>query len=396
MIRTISSHPHGYKLMFVWTRPVLLLLCGLFLLTLAIAVMNTLVPLWLAHDRLPTWQVGMVSSSYFTGNLVCTLLTGTLIKKMGFNRSYYLASIIFAVACAGLGLMQGFWSWFAWRFIAGVGCAMIWVVVESALMCSGNSRNRGRLLAAYMMIYYFGTVAGQLLISKVPTGLMNVLPWVTAMVLAAVLPLLFTRIVNAQSETSEPTHMWAMLLLRQARLGINGCVISGIVLGSLYGLMPLWLNHQGISDAHIGFWMAVMVSAGIVGQWPIGRLADRYGRLLVLRVQVFVVILGALAMLSDAAMGPALFILGAAGFTLYPVAMAWACEKVGQHQLVAMNQALLLSYTIGSLLGPTLTSMLMQNYSDDLLFVTIASVSFIYLMMLLRKAGQHPTPVAHA
>ena len=382
--------------MTTYTRPVLLLLCGLVLLTLAIAVLNTLVPLWLAHENLPTWQVGMVSSSFFTGNLLGTLLTGSLIKRFGFNRSYYLASLIFAVGCAGLGLMVGFWSWMVWRFIAGVGCAMIWVVVESALMCSGTSRNRGRLLAAYMMVYYVGTVLGQLMVSKLPTDLMSVLPWVTGMVLAAILPLIFTRIVNQNSEHQEATHVWPMLRLRQARLGVNGCIISGIVLGSLYGLMPLYLNHQGVSDSGIGFWMAVMVSAGIVGQWPIGRLADRFGRLLVLRVQVFVVIMGCLAMLSNAAMAPALFILGAAGFTLYPVAMAWACEKVEHHQLVAMNQALLLSYTIGSLLGPTFTAMLMQNYSDNLLFIMIASVSFIYLLMLLRKVGEHPTPVAHA
>ncbi|HGG8897981.1 TPA: MFS transporter [Enterobacter hormaechei subsp. xiangfangensis] len=382
--------------MTTYTRPVLLLLCGLLLLILAIAVLNTLVPLWLAHENLPTWQVGMVSSSFFTGNLLGTLLTGSLIKRFGFNRSYYLASLIFAVGCAGLGLMVGFWSWMVWRFIAGVGCAMIWVVVESALMCSGTSRNRGRLLAAYMMVYYVGTVLGQLMVSKLPTDLMSVLPWVTGMVLAAILPLLFTRIVNQNSEHQEATHVWPMLRLRQARLGVNGCIISGIVLGSLYGLMPLYLNHQGVSDSGIGFWMAVMVSAGIVGQWPIGRLADRFGRLLVLRVQVFVVIMGCLAMLSNAAMAPALFILGAAGFTLYPVAMAWACEKVEHHQLVAMNQALLLSYTIGSLLGPTFTAMLMQNYSDNLLFIMIASVSFIYLLMLLRKVGEHPTPVAHA
>ena len=382
--------------MSTYTRPVLLLLCGLLLLTLAIAVLNTLVPLWLAHEHLPTWQVGMVSSSFFTGNLLGTLMTGSLIKRFGFNRSYYLASLIFAAGCAGLGLMVGFWSWMAWRFIAGVGCAMIWVVVESALMCSGTSRNRGRLLAAYMMVYYIGTVLGQLMASKLPTDLMSVLPWVTGMVLAAILPLLFTRIVNQSSEHQEATHIWPMLRLRQARLGVNGCIISGIVLGSLYGLMPLYLNHQGVSDSGIGFWMAVMVSAGIVGQWPIGRLADRFGRLLVLRVQVFVVIMGCLAMLSNAAMAPALFILGAAGFTLYPVAMAWACEKVEHHQLVAMNQALLLSYTIGSLLGPTFTAMLMQNYSDNLLFIMIASVSFIYLLMLLRKVGEHPTPVAHA
>lgn len=382
--------------MSTYTRPVMLLLCGLMLLTLAIAVLNTLVPLWLAHERLPTWQVGMVSSSYFSGNLLGTLLTGWLIKRYGFNRSYYLASLIFAVGSVGLGLMMGFWSWMMWRFVAGVGCAMIWVVVESALMCSGTSRNRGRLLAAYMMVYYVGTVLGQLMVSKMPTELVSVLPWVTALILAAILPLLFTRIVNDRSESQESTPVWPMLRLRQARLGVNGCIISGIVLGSLYGLMPLYLNHQGVSDSGIGFWMAVMVSAGIVGQWPVGRLADRYGRLLVLRVQVFVIILGCMAMLSHAAMGPVLFVLGAAGFTLYPVAMAWACEKVEHHQLVAMNQALLLSYTIGSLLGPTLTAMLMQSYSDNLLFVMIAGVAFVYLLMLLRKAGHHPTPVAHA
>lgn len=382
--------------MTIYTRPVLLLLCGLLLLTLSIAVLNTLVPLWLAHDQLPTWQVGVVGSSYFSGNLLGTLLAGTLIRRCGFNRSYYLASALFAAGCVGLGITLDFWSWLGWRFLAGIGCAMIWVVVESALMCSGNAHNRGRLLAAYMMVYYLGTVLGQLLVSKLSTGLMEVLPWATGLVLAAILPLLFTRIVNDGSDAQETTRVWPMLRLRQARLGIDGCIISGIVLGSLYGLMPLYLNHQGVSDAGIGYWMAVMVSAGILGQWPVGRLADRFGRLPVLRVQVLVLILGCGAMLGGVAMGPALFILGAAGFTLYPVAMAWACEKVEHHQLVAMNQALLLSYTIGSLLGPAYTALLMQHLSDNLLFIMIAGVSLLYLLMLLRPMGKHSTPVAHA
>lgn len=382
--------------MTIYTRPVLLLLCGLLLLTLSIAVLNTLVPLWLAHEQLPTWQVGMVGSSYFSGNLLGTLLAGTLIRRCGFNRSYYLASAIFAAGCVGLGITLDFWSWLGWRFIAGIGCAMIWVVVESALMCSGNAHNRGRLLAAYMMVYYLGTVLGQLLVSKLPTGLMEVLPWASGLILAAILPLLFTRIVSERSEAQGSTRIWSMLRLRQARLGVDGCIISGIVLGSLYGLMPLYLNHQGVSDAGIGYWMAVMVSAGILGQWPVGRLADRFGRLPVLRVQVLVVILGGGAMLGGVAMGPALFILGAAGFTLYPVAMAWACEKVEHHQLVAMNQALLLSYTIGSLLGPAYTALLMQHLSDNLLFIMIAGVALLYLLMLLRPMGKHSTPVAHA
>ncbi|MCU5775011.1 MFS transporter [Erwiniaceae bacterium BAC15a-03b] len=383
--------------MSTWSRPVILLLCGLLLLTVSIAVLNTLVPLWLTHDRLPTWQVGLVSSSYFTGNLLGTLGAGWLIKRLGFNYTYYLATLVFALATVWLGMSSGFFAWSLGRFAAGMGCALIWVVVESALMRSGTVRNRGQLLAAYMMVYYLGTVIGQLLVSKVSTELMSVLPWVTATVMAGILPLVFAK-VTAQDEDEEaaPGHMWPMLRRRNARLGIHGCIISGVVLGSLYGLMPLYLSHQGMSDASVGYWMALLVSAGIVGQWPVGRLADRFGRLLVLRVQVFVMIVGAIAMLSDAAMAPALFVLGCAGFTLYPVAMSWACETVSHHELVAMNQALLLSYTIGSLAGPSMTSLLMQHYSDNLLFVMIAVVALVYLVMLLRKADQHATPIAHA
>ncbi|WON78193.1 MFS transporter [Serratia sp. UGAL515B_01] len=378
-----------------YSRPVLLLLCGLLFLTVSIAVLNTLVPLWLTHAQLLTWQVGVVSSSYFSGNLVGTVVAGKLINRIGFTRSYHLACLLFALATIGMGLSLDFWSWIGWRFFAGVGCAWIWVIVESALLRSGNRNNRGQLLAAYMMVYYLGTVAGQLLLGMVSTELLHVLPWVAAIVMAAMLPMLFVR-VNHQEDESQKATVWLMLKRRCARLGINGCIISGIILGSLYGLMPLYLAHQGMSDAKIGYWMALLVSSGIAGQWPVGRVADRYGRLLVLRIQVSVLILASIAMMGNYAMASALFILGCAGFTLYPVAMSWACEKVLPHELVAMNQTLLMSYTIGSLLGPSMTSLLMQNYSDRLLFVVIAGVALVYLVMLLRNSDRYHTPLAAA
>jgi len=40
--------------------------------------------------------------------------------------------------------------------------------------------------------------------------------------------------------------------------------------------------------------------------------------------------------------------------------------------------------------------MLMQSYSDRLLFVMIAVVSLVYLMMLMRKADHTHNPVAAA
>ncbi len=85
--------------------------------------------------------------------------------------------------------------------------------------------------------------------------------------------------------------------------------------------------------------MAVLVSAGILGQWPIGRLADKFGRLLVLRVQVFVVILGSIAMLSRRRW-PQRY-SSSVPLALRYIRWRWrACEKVEHHQLVAMNQGL--------------------------------------------------------
>ena len=228
---------------------------------------------------------------YFTGNLLGTLLAGRLIARCGFNRSYYLASALFAAGCVGLGITLTFWSWLAWRFIAGVGCAMIWVVVESALMCSGNARNRGRLLAAYMMVYYVGTVLGQLLVSKVPTSLMAVLPWVTALVLTAMLPLLFTRIASPSGNHQARTRSGRCCACVRRVWGERLHPLRHRAGGALWSDAAL-SEPPGVSDGAIGYWMAVMVSAGILGQWPVGRLADRFGRLPVLRVQVLVVILG--------------------------------------------------------------------------------------------------------
>lgn len=379
--------------MSAFSRPVLLLLSGLLLLTISMAVLNTLVPLWLAHEHFSTLQIGIVGSSYFMGNLLGTLIAGSMITRWGFNRSYQLACLVFAIATAGLALSFDFISWASWRLLAGVACAVIWVVVESALLRSGTMTTRGLLLAAYMTIYYLGMVFGQLLLSVVPTLLNSVLPWAITLLLVAILPLLFTRFARPLIENNSH-NLWSMLKRRDARLGINGCIISGVVLGSLYGLLPLYLSHHGFNDANVAFWMALLVSSGIVGQIPVGRLADRYGRVMVLRIQVVLVIMACVMILGDySLMGPALFILGCSGFTLYPVAMAWACEKAKSDELVAMNQALLLSYTVGSLAGPTLTALLMQQYSDSLLFVVIASAATLFLMMLFKRTDRHHQPL---
>ena len=67
-------------------------------------------------------------------------------------------------------------------------------------------------------------------------------------------------------------------------------------------------------------------------------------------------------------MAPALFILGASGLHAVPVAMAWACEKsrviAGRHEPGTVDELYRRQPA-----WPTFTAMLMQNFSDNLVFI---------------------------
>ncbi len=84
-------------------------------------------------------------SSYFTGNLVGTLLTGYVIKALALT-----VAIIWPPSFLPLAVPPWPDDWIL--ELVGVAfcrwhrCAMIWVVVESALMCSGTSRTAGGCL----------------------------------------------------------------------------------------------------------------------------------------------------------------------------------------------------------------------------------------------------------
>jgi UMF2 family putative MFS family transporter len=380
--------------MSAFTRPVMLLLTGLLLFTISMSVLNTLVPLWLMREELSTLQIGAVSSSYFLGNLIGTLVAGQVITRIGFNRGYFFACFVFIATTLSLGLSIGFVSWTVWRLFAGIACAVIWVIVESALLRSGSLSNRGLLLAAYMVIYYLGTVIGQILLNISPTLRSDIIPWTTALLLIALLPLLFTKFTKP-NKVRNRRSLLKMFTLKSARLGISGCIISGIILGILYGLLPLYLARKGLSDGNVAYWMALLVACGILGQFPIGKLAEKYGRLTILKIQTLMIVVACVIALFEPTMiAPVLMILGCFGFTLYPLAMAWACEKVNSDEVVAMNQTLLLSYTLGSLAGPALTAMLMQNVSDQCLFIMIACAAMLYLTQLFYRTNhQQPLPI---
>lgn len=66
---------------------------------------------------------------------------------------------------------------------------------------------------------------------------------------------------------------------RTALFGIVGAVfVSGTGIGSVLPVLPLYLRERGASYALVGVIVASALVAQAIGQWPAGRLAERFGR----------------------------------------------------------------------------------------------------------------------
>ncbi|OCG28584.1 hypothetical protein A9G11_10170 [Gilliamella sp. wkB108] len=363
-----------------------ILLTSLLFVTISLSALNTQVPLWLVHNQFPVWQIGLVGSSYFVGNLIGTIVANWFINKFNARHTYSYSCIIFAIATIGLSFSMDFYSWAIWRFFIGIACAVTWVVIESCILVTGTARTRGKMLAVYMTTYYLGTVFGQALLQYFPQDVLYFGLVVLVLMGLAILFILMTHYKLPKRKKSS-FNIMPMILHKPSRLGLIGCVIAGMLIGSLYSLMPAYYSHLGYSDNQVANWMILLILSGVIAQLPASWCSDKYGRRVVLLVESLLVVVACVLLAFNLFAVWAIILLGSTIYTIYPISMGWACSCVRKQDIVAMNQAMLLTNTLGSLIAPAIISYIMDKISNDYLFVSFAIISFYFVILLVKKRG---------
>lgn len=363
-----------------------ILLTSLLFVTISLSALNTQVPLWLVGHQFSLGQIGLVGSSYFTGNLIGTIMANWFINRFNARYTYTYSCIIFAIATIGLSFSIDFYSWAIWRFLIGIACAVTWVVIESCILVTGTVRTRGKMLAVYLTTYYLGTVLGQALLQYFPQNVLYFGLVVAVLMGLASLFILLTHYKLPKRKKSS-FNIVPMIVNKPSRLGLVGCVIAGMLIGSLYSLMPAYYSHLGYSDNEVANWMILLILSGVVAQMPANWCADKYGRRLVLLVESFLMIIACLMLVFNLFDIVAIILLGATIYTIYPISMAWACSCVRKQDIVAMNQAMLLTNTLGSLVAPAVIAFIMDKTSNSYLFVSFTVVSIYFFILLLIKRG---------
>ena len=362
-------------------RSVASLLLGAGILILGNGLVGILLPVRLGVENMSPVTTGLVMSAYYAGLVAGSLWGKQIITRVGHIRAF---AAFAALLCAAT-LTHALWfspiPWAILRFISGFCMAALFATIESWLNERSTNDLRGQVLSLYQWTAYLASGIGQLLINI--ADVRNLVLYIVAALLLSLslVPVVLTHVQGPDISRIRPLPLKE--LYRISPLGVVGCFGAGIMSGSIYGMGPIYGHEIGLTIFQVSLFMGAAILGGLILQWPIGRLSDRFDRRTVLLVVLFAVTaaFAAMYLMSAAGIGSTLVLLGmpvlfgGAMSTIYPISVSHAFDYVSRDRMVAASSGLLLAWAIGSTAGPFAVSLLMGQFGPTMLFLFLAVVT---------------------
>jgi len=372
-------------------------LTSLVIFILGHGMFNTLLTVRLSAEQVSAQAIGLVSAAYFGGLVLGAFVNARLIIRVGHIRAYAAYASLLCFLFLLHGMVVEPLSWAALRLVGGFATGGLFVVLESWMLVSSTPANRGRLMSLYMILLYGSLAMGQLLLKWVDPMVLTPFALCAMAATLSVIPLAVSRVATPAMVAPQPVGVLELVRLTPA--GMGSSFTSGLILGAIYGLLPLYFTDSGSSLSKVADMMALVILGGMVLQYPLGRLSDRFDRRRILAWLGLGLLLFSIIMLIASHLpwswlrAGTIFLFGGLAFSLYPISLSQACDELTPEQMVSANQGMLLAYSLGSMTGPLLASQAMQHTGPQALFAYFALCGgLLTLFLLWRQRQRLPVP----
>ena len=347
-------------------------------------LLSTYLALRLAADHVDSLWVGALMAANYFGLVLGGKIGHRLIARVGHIRAYSACAGIVGAAVLGHGLVNWLPAWLFLRVIVGLGMMCQYMVIESWLNEQADAKQRGLVFSGYMIASYLGLVLGQLILVMHPGLGLELLMLVALCFTLCLVPVALTRRIHPAP--LHPAPMEPRFFIKRVPQSLSTVLGAGLIVGSFYGLAPLYASQQGLSTEQVGLFMGSCIFAGLLVQWPLGWLSDRYDRALLIRCFAFSLALAALPLaIMERVPLEVLFVAGflcsLVQFCLYPLAVAFSNDHVEGDRRVSLTAMLLVTYGVGASIGPLVAGVLMKLFGSQMLY---AFFSFFALVLVWR------------
>jgi len=361
------------------------------LLAMSLGLLATFLSLRLTIEGFSTQMTGLILTSYFVGSVVGAIYCRPLIKSVGHIRAFS----AFAALATAMIMLHGIYisalAWAIFRFFTGIATIGLFMVIESWFNECTQPHTRGRVFSIYMVMSYLGGSVGQQLLNLGEIKDQTLFFVIGFLLISCIIPIALTHSIHPQMPKPDPIKL--KIILKKAPLGILGCFTAGLTNSSFYTMGPVFCHQKiNLSVSQLSYFMTLTVLGGLMFQWPLGSFSDRFDRSKVIPVLGGVFALISMLMIVAAQSPFWIFMVGTAifggfMFTLYPAAVARAHDMFEPENVVNVSSALLLFYGIGAVVGPIVSSAVMEIVDMPYgfyLYFSIVGATYALVSLFLR------------
>jgi MFS family permease len=363
--------------------------CAVFGIT--VAVMSPLISLILEGRGVDRTTIGALASVPALALIATNPFLPYVVGRFGLRPFLYGCIALQLVLTLLMPLFDHLAAWFVLRCLMGAAVNGLFVASETWINAVAEERSRGRVLAVYGAVLSGSFAVGPLVIAI--TGTEGWPPFLVAaaLIAAAGVPLLWSSGLSPMFYGRASFGVLSFFLV--APTLVAAVFLSAFKEMSMGALLPVYGVRSGLSDSAAAAMLTACYVGALAFQLPIGWLADRMNRYLLLVLLMLAGLVGALLLPAIVALGPPVMWLGLGLWIglfsgTYIVAMTLVGERFRGAELMTANASFGLLWGLGILVGPFLAGTAMDIWDPNGFPGVLAAVTLLVLAIALVRRWQ--------
>ncbi len=340
---------------------------------------------------IPSSVNGLHATGLYIGILIATPFMEGVLRKFGYRTILLIGSSLIIIPLFLFPVWKSLLFWFLLRFVIGIGMSMLQIGTQTWVTSFSSIHKRGRNISLWGLSFGLGFGLGPLMTNFIEIN--QSLPFILSACISLLFCLALLWLKNEYPETeSESSTMFGTFkhfghAWKYAWVALLFPFTYGFLEASLNGIFPVYALKIGIDVKDVSIILPAFAIGSIVFQLPLGIISDRLGRRKVLIIaMIFGVIFFTLAgIMQHSLIGLfiSFFIAGMFVGSVYSLGVSYMTDLVSKDLLPAGNILCSLLYSIGSIGGPFIEGLAMQNVEGMNLFYSISFILIFVLIALL-------------
>jgi len=359
----MSSSPH----IATTLRGVVVCIAATTTVTITLGLTWPFLAIVLAKQGVPAWLNGLSASAQMMAVLLVAPLAPRLIGRLGTMRMMALGIAGMAIALLLLTVFPNVWAWFPIRFCLGLAAELVFTGGDIWINQLASDKARGRLIGVYGMFLHGGFALGPAAIAVLGSEDWTVLYLGVIVILSGLVPLYWARGLAPRIEGKPRARL--LHFLRIAPTLMVAGFMFGLIDSATLALLPVYGLEKGLDEKTAALLLTMFVLGAVVGQVPVGWLADHVERhrlmawcgfVTMLAIGLIPMVIGSLALTWTV-----MLVMGVSLGGFYVIAMAMIGHRFQGADLVGINASFVFLWGLGAVVGPLISGSAMETFGPD-------------------------------